>query len=193
MRIGVLAIQGDFAKHQEMLHGLQQETQLVRTEAELALCDGLIMPGGESTTLTTLMQKHGLWQPLQEFGRRKAIYGTCAGLILLARSVRDHSASTLDLIDLEVRRNAYGRQIDSFIGAVNLELNGQTGGMEGVFIRAPKIISLGETVRPLGWHGEDVVAAENEHILVSTFHPELTDNPALHRYFLSRVSRFIHD
>jgi pyridoxal 5'-phosphate synthase pdxT subunit len=193
MRIGVLAIQGDYAKHQQMLHSLQQETLLVRTEAELAQCDGLIMPGGESTTLTTLMQKHGLWEPLRDFGRRKAIYGTCAGLILLAREVQDHKLTTLNLIDLEVQRNAYGRQIDSFIAPVKLELRGEPGSMEGVFIRAPKILTYGASVTPLGWHSDNVVAAENEHILVSTFHPELTSDPILHRYFTAKVSRFLHD
>lgn len=193
MIIGVLAIQGDYARHREMLLAMGEETLLVRTADELAGCDGLIVPGGESTTLTTLLQKHGLWEPLQEFGRRKAIFGTCAGLILLASAARDHHCQTLGLIDLEVQRNAYGRQIDSFIDTVRLELNGQAGTMEGVFIRAPKIIHLGAAVTPLGWHGGDVVAAENTHILVSTFHPELTDDTTLHRYFTAKVSRYLHD
>jgi 5'-phosphate synthase pdxT subunit len=193
MRIGVLAIQGDYAKHLTMLETLGVETLLVRTERELAACDGLILPGGESTTLTILLKKHGLWTPLQEFGRRKAIFGTCAGLILLAHSASDHKMETLDLIDLEVKRNAYGRQIDSFIDSVRLDLQGVAGRIEGVFIRAPKIVSCGHGVTPLAWHRDDVVAAENEHILVSSFHPELTDSPLLHRHFTAKVSRFLHD
>lgn len=193
MQIGVLAIQGDYAKHQEMLGRLGQKCSLVRTEAELAACDGLIMPGGESTTLTILLQKHGLWEPLRAFGRRKAIYGTCAGLILLAREVKDHTVVTLDLIDLLVERNAYGRQIDSFIDTLRFDLAGTSGTMEGVFIRAPRILTCGAGVTPLAWHGSDPVAAENGHILVSSFHPELTEDPLFHRHFLAKVSRFLHD
>ncbi|HOY44230.1 MAG TPA: pyridoxal 5'-phosphate synthase glutaminase subunit PdxT [bacterium] len=193
MRIGVLAIQGDYGKHRQMLESLGQEAPLVRTERELEECDGLIVPGGESTTLTILLQKHGLWDPLQAFGRRKAIFGTCAGLILLSREVRDHKLASLNLIDLEVERNAYGRQIDSFIDRVRLDLRGTPGSMEGVFIRAPRIIACGMEVTPLGWHREEVVAAENEHIMVSTFHPELTESTLLHRHFLTKVSRFLHD
>lgn len=193
MHIGVLAIQGDYAKHQEMLGKLGQESRLVRTEAELAACDGLILPGGESTTMMILLQKHGLWDPLRTFGRRKAIYGTCAGLILLAREVKDDTVATLNLIDLLVERNAYGRQIDSFIDTLRVEIAGYSGQMEGVFIRAPKILTCGPGVTPLAWHGNDPVAAENGHILVSTFHPELTDDPRFHRHFLSKASRFLHD
>ena len=193
MRIGVLAIQGDYGKHREMLAVLGQEAPLVRTERELAGCDGLIVPGGESTTLTIILHKHGLWDPLVEFGRRKAIYGTCAGLILLAREVLDHKLATLNLIDLVVERNAYGRQIDSFIDTVRLDLHGAPASMEGVFIRAPKIAACGPGVTPLGWHCEDVVAAENEHIMVSAFHPELTDSTLLHRHFITKVSRFLRD
>ncbi|HNW60058.1 MAG TPA: pyridoxal 5'-phosphate synthase glutaminase subunit PdxT [bacterium] len=193
MHIGVLALQGDFAKHQEMLQALEFESLQVRTAAELAACDGLILPGGESTTLTILLQKHGLWQPLREFGERKAIYGTCAGLILLAREVKDHSVPSLNLIDLVVERNAYGRQIDSFIAPVRTRVQGDEGSMEGVFIRAPKVLACGPGVTALAWHGTDVVAAENNHILVSTFHPELSGTPLLHRYFAAKVSRFIHD
>ena len=130
MRIGVLAIQGDYGKHQEMVVELGQEAPLVRTERELGECDGLIVPGGESTTLTILLQKHGLWDPLHEFGQRKAIFGTCTGLILLSREVRGHKLASLNLIDLTVERNAYGRQIDSFIDLVRLDLRGVPVSME---------------------------------------------------------------
>ncbi len=193
MRIGVLAVQGDFGKHRDMLLRLDIEALLVRTPQALAQCDGVIIPGGESTTLTTVMQKHGLWQPLQEFGRRKVIFGTCAGLIIVANEVPGHAHSTLDLIDITVARNAYGRQVDSFIDTVKLELQGAAHTMEGVFIRAPKIVACGNSVHILGHYRKDVVAAENEHILVCTFHPELTDDTALHRYFLHKVSRHLHD
>jgi len=193
MQIGVLAVQGDFSKHQDMLRQMGIDALLVRTPAALLKCDGLIIPGGESTTLTTVMQKHGLWQPLQAFGRRKVIFGTCAGLIIMANEVPGHPHSTLDLIDITVERNAYGRQVDSFIDKVKLELSGTSRVMEGVFIRAPKIKACGANVRVLGYHGKDVVAAENEHILVCTFHPELTEDETLHRYFLHKVSRHIHD
>lgn len=187
MRIGVLAIQGDYAKHQAMLLRMGVEAPLIRTASTLAECDGLIIPGGESTTMATMMQKHDLWQPIIEFGRHQAIMGTCAGLILLARSVPDHDLPTLGLLDITVTRNAYGRQVDSFIDQVTIELNGQSTGFAAVFIRAPKISHSGATVNIIGRHHRDAVMVENDRILACTFHPELTDDVSIHQYFQNKV------
>ncbi len=187
MRIGVLAIQGDYAKHQAMLIQKGVEAPLIRTETELAACDGLIIPGGESTTMTTMLQKHGLWQPMIDFGRKKYIMGTCAGLILLAKEVPGHNYPTLSLLDIRVIRNAYGRQIDSFIDQVDITLEGHARSFTGVFIRAPKISRVGKDVKILGRHRQEVVMVENDHILGCTFHPELTTDASIHQYFMKKI------
>lgn len=187
--IGVLALQGDYEKHLQMLQRLGCGGRLVYTAEDLQACDGLIVPGGESTTLILLMKKHGLWEPIRNFARRRPYFGTCAGCIVAARNVLGREQESLDLIDIAVERNAYGRQVDSFIDEVQIVLNGQYGVYEGVFIRAPKIRALGEGVQTLGKHGKDVVLAQQKHVLVATFHPELTDDPTIHQYFLDIVQR----
>jgi pyridoxal 5'-phosphate synthase pdxT subunit len=186
--IGILSIQGDFAKHQVMLHSLGAETVQVKTQNHLEKCDGLVIPGGESTTLVHLLHKHNLWSPLKTFAQTKPVYGTCAGLITLATHVTNAPFTPLGLIDISVQRNAYGRQINSFIAPVQIRLD-TTSSFEGVFIRAPKITHIGTGVTPLGWHGENIVLAEKGHILVSTFHPELTDDNLVHRYFLKKIGK----
>lgn len=186
--IGVLALQGDYDKHRQMLELLGRRALPVFNRADLHQCDGLIIPGGESTTLITLMKKHDLWQAVREFGVHKPIYGTCAGCIVSAQTVMPPQDS-LGLIDVAVQRNAYGRQIDSFIDDVTVQLNGKSETVEGVFIRAPKIVAVGEDVTPLARHGGDVVLAKQGHVLVGTFHPELTDDLRIHRYFVDLVDR----
>lgn len=187
MVIGVLGIQGDYAKHQEMLTRLEVESKLVRTPQELSECKGLIIPGGESTTMVKQLKEIELFEPLRAFGKSNPVFGTCAGLILLSQKVLNHPVDSLQLIDIEVERNAYGRQIDSFIDMVDISLNGTTRGYEGVFIRAPKIKKIGEQVKVLARHGEEIVMAEEGNVLVATFHPELTDDPSVHQYFVKKV------
>lgn len=186
--IGILALQGDYDKHRQMLERLGRRTLLVFTRADLAQCDGLIIPGGESTTLINLMKKHNLWEAVREFGRLKPLYGTCAGCIVTANS-GEAEQDSLNLIDVAVQRNAYGRQVDSFIDDLTLQLNGKQEKMEGVFIRAPKIQTVGAGVTPLAWHGGDVVLAKQGHVLVGTFHPELTDDLRIHQYFVEQVDQ----
>lgn len=128
-----------------------------------------------------------MWKALLEYGKIHPIYGTCAGCIILADTVVGMDQESLKLVDVSVKRNAYGRQIDSFIDDIKISLNGTTKMMEGVFIRAPKIVSMGAEVKPLAWHQEDVVLAEQDSILVGTFHPELTRDLAVHRYFINLV------
>jgi pyridoxal 5'-phosphate synthase pdxT subunit len=187
MQVGVLAIQGDYARHVAALHRLGHSPLLVRTEKELNQCDGLIIPGGESTTLTIVMQKHKLWEPLYEFGRQKVIFGTCAGLIILATEVPNHTFTPLGLIDITVERNAYGRQKDSFIDDVVVSPNGRQHHIPGFFIRAPKILKVGKTVTVLGKHHDEIVLVENDHILAATFHPELSGDDFVHQYFIQKI------
>jgi len=187
LNIGILALQGDFSKHQEAIEGLGHQALLVKDEATLNRCHKLIIPGGESTTQLLLIDKLGLRQALIEFGRSKAIMGTCAGLILLGKTREHLPADPLKLIDIEVKRNAYGRQVQSFIDTVEIDLHGEKMAFEGVFIRAPKIKAVGPDVRILGKYKDDIVLAENDHVLVATFHPELTDDYRIHRYFIEKV------
>ncbi len=191
MKIGILAVQGDFELHGKALEKLDAEVQLVRKPEQLEACAGLIIPGGESTTFIRLLKAVSLYEAIRDFARKRPIFGTCAGLIVLARQVTNYPLETLGLIDIAVARNAYGRQIDSFVDRVTIQLNGKAVDTEGVFIRAPKIVEMGPLVQPLGWHGKDVVMAEEGHILVATFHPELTDNLTVHRYFLKRVKELL--
>lgn len=187
MKIGVLAVQGDFERHGNVLDKLNIEHWDVRTPGDLSRCDGLIIPGGESTTFVKLLKEIGLFEAIREFAGNRVIMGTCAGLITLAHEVENYPIETLDLIDISVVRNAYGRQVDSFIDSVHITLPGQEFEMEGVFIRAPKIVRLGQGVTPLGKHKNDVVLAENENIVVATFHPELTEDTRIHQYFIEKV------
>lgn len=193
MTTGILAIQGDFSKHQQILESLNCPTLLVKNRDDLYKCDGLVIPGGESTTLVNLLEKHHLWDDLFRYGRDKPIFGTCAGLILLARNLNNSTVHTMNLIDISVERNAYGRQIDSFIDTVDLNLDGKSRHFEGVFIRAPKITNVGKNVRILGHHNQEPVLVENRYILAATFHPELTHDAHIHRYFLAKIEKNRYD
>ena len=187
MTIGVVAIQGDYEKHRQVLNRIHTDTIFVKNPQQLAVCDSLIIPGGESTTLIKLFKASHLFEAIREFAKDKPVMGTCAGLILLAKKVYNPVQESLQLIDIEVNRNAYGRQIDSFISTIKLSVNSRDENFEGVFIRAPKITRTGQGVRPLGFLNDEVVLAENSHILVATFHPELTDDTRIHQYFVHKT------
>ncbi|MBN1481933.1 pyridoxal 5'-phosphate synthase glutaminase subunit PdxT [candidate division KSB1 bacterium] len=192
MTVGILALQGDFDRHQQKMATLSVKSRLVRTAVQLAQCDGLIIPGGESTTLINLLKKHTMWDSVRRFGKTKPVYGTCAGCILIADSIVEMDQDSLHLIDISVQRNAYGRQVDSFIDDVKVQLNGTLDSMEGVFIRAPKIVSIGANVTPLAWHNDDIILAEQANILAGTFHPELTDDVRIHHYFLRKIQKSMY-
>ena len=185
-RIGVLALQGDFSEHLTMLRSLDVEARAVRLPRDLEDLDGLILPGGESTTISRLAEAYGLVEPLRAFAEAgKALWGTCAGAIYLARSAPDLDRPTLGLIDIEVRRNAFGRQIDSF--EADLPIAGIEGGpFHAVFIRAPVIEDMGPGVTVLA-RLEDgrIVAVLEGNRLATAFHPELTTDTRLHRYFVA--------
>jgi len=188
MIIGVLAVQGDFYKHIQTLNSLGTHALEIKSLKDLINCDGLIIPGGESTTILKLLTKINLFKEIQKFGKKRPILGTCAGAILLADKVINPPMDSLKLIDIEISRNAYGRQIDSFIDRVEVSINSKEEFIEGVFIRAPKILKIGKDVKPMGYHKGEIVFAESQNIIVSTFHPELTHNFLIHKYFLSKVS-----
>lgn len=183
--VGVLALQGDFEAHRKALERAGARAVEVRTAAALAPIDGLIIPGGESSTMLKLLDLEGLFQPLQEFGKRKPIFGTCAGAILLATEVLSPRQASLGLMDLTVERNAYGRQIDSRIAEI--DLGGEPA--EAVFIRAPIIRRVGPKARVLAeYQGDPVMVEEGKH-LVATFHPELSSSDRIHREFVAKLSK----
>ena len=189
LRIGVLALQGDFALHAKALGRCNAEVVEVRKPEQLEGLDGLIMPGGESTTLLKLMDSWGFVPALEKFhAGGKPIFGTCAGLILLAREVTSPAQFSLGLIDVGVERNAYGRQRESFQASGTAELDGHPVPVEMVFIRAPRIRRVGEGVDTLARHGGEAVMARQGTILVATFHPELTDDASVHQYFCRMVA-----
>jgi 5'-phosphate synthase pdxT subunit len=184
-RVGVLALQGDFQAHQRALERAGAEAVEVRTAADLESIQGLVIPGGESTTMLKLLEEEKLLDPLREFGRRRPIFGTCAGAILLATSVANSPQASLGLMDMQVERNAYGRQVDSRIA--HLDPQGMDGGLEAVFIRAPIIRRVGKEAKVLASYEGDPVLVEQGRHLAATFHPELTDDPRVHLMFLEKV------
>ena len=181
---GVLALQGDFEAHRKALERAGVRAVEVRNATELAACDGLVLPGGESTTMLKLLQEENLMEPLRRFANEKPVYGSCAGAILLAGEVSHPAQASLNLMDIAVERNAYGRQMDSHIARVALEAGGD---MEAVFIRAPIIRRVGEGARVLARYRGDPVWVEQGRHMVTTFHPELTGDPRIHRRFVEKL------
>ncbi|MBI4589057.1 MAG: pyridoxal 5'-phosphate synthase glutaminase subunit PdxT [Candidatus Rokubacteria bacterium] len=188
MKIGVLALQGDFALHGRALDRIAVESAEIRRAADLDAMDGLIIPGGESTTLLKLMEAGEFVPALEKFhANGRPIFGTCAGLIVLAREVLSPRQFSLGFIDVTVERNAYGRQKESFESEGEAILDGEPGPLRMVFIRAPRIRRLGATVTRLAAYGGECVMAREGSVLVATFHPELTDDTTVHRYFCRMV------
>ncbi|MCP5119870.1 MAG: pyridoxal 5'-phosphate synthase glutaminase subunit PdxT [bacterium] len=197
-RIGILALQGDFEAHSKALEEVGAEPVEVRTAADLAPLDALVIPGGESTTMLKLLAAEAMVEPLKLFGGRKPIFGTCAGAILLAVEVSRPEQESLGLVDISIERNAYGRQLDSRVTRIQLEAGFTNGdghptpdghpGMEAVFIRAPIIRRTGDNVKVLARLGGDPVLVEQGRHLVATFHPELSADRRVHRLLLEKVS-----
>ena len=184
-RVGVLAIQGDYAAHAAALSEVGAEPCEVRKAAQLESLDGLILPGGESTTMLKFLEKHCFFEALEEFSKKKPVFGTCAGAILLAREVKNPVQRSLGILDVVVERNAYGRQIDSTILTAETELAG--GPLEMVFIRAPRIVSTGHDVKILGRRDSMPVLVRQGDVLAATFHPELSQDRRVHRLFVELV------
>lgn len=191
--VGVLALQGDYERHARALEAAGAHAVVeVRTAAELEATDALVVPGGESTTMLKLLHREGLFEPLRQYGQSKPLFGTCAGAILLAGQVSGPEQESLGLLDIGIERNAYGRQLQSRVasltgGDVDPSLAGENEPVEAVFIRAPIIRRVGPGVKVLAHYNGDPVLVEQGRHLVSTFHPELSADPRVHRYFLRKL------
>ena len=185
MKIGVLAVQGDFAEHIAILRRLSVECREVRLPEQLEGIDGLIIPGGESTTLSRLMSIYHLREPVQTMAAQgMAVWGTCAGMIMLAQEITEADPVPLQVMDIGVRRNAFGRQIDSF--EQDLDIAGlEPDPFHAIFIRAPVVIRVGQQVKTLATLSNgQAVAVRQGNLMATAFHPELTDDTRLHQYFL---------
>jgi pyridoxal 5'-phosphate synthase pdxT subunit len=184
-RVGVLAIQGDYAAHAEALVESGAEPLEVRKPEELDGLDGLVLPGGESTTVLKFLEKRQFFDELKEYCKQHPVFGTCAGTILLAREVRNPAQRSLGVLDIVVERNAYGRQIDSSILTAETSLPG--GSLEMVFIRAPRIVQTGETVEVLARREDFPTLVRQGNLLAATFHPELSSDRRVHKAFVEIV------
>lgn len=192
MNIGILALQGAFAAHRRVLADLGSSVSLVRTPADLSLIDGLVIPGGESTTMSMLLDSSGLRQPLSDrIASGLPVFGTCAGLIILAHEIVDGRSDQqpLGAIDVKARRNGYGRQIDSFETKLQIFDGSMEYEMNGVFIRAPRVDSAATTVEILARVDGDPVLIRDRNVLAATFHPELGDSRCVHEMFLKMVAK----
>jgi 5'-phosphate synthase pdxT subunit len=192
MKIGVLALQGAFREHEEVLERLGVRTAEILLPEELFGCDGLVLPGGETTSQRKLARSYGLWDPLARLARQGIpVLATCAGLILLAKRIDGESGSSLEVLDVDVRRNAYGRQVFSFETSLAVPCLSAGGGpaepFRAIFIRAPRIVRVGQAVSVLASHGGEPVAVRQGKILGLTFHPELTRDPRFHMHFIEIV------
>lgn len=186
MRIGVLALQGAVTEHMVSIGKTGAEGVSIKRTEQLSEVDGLIIPGGESTTIGKLMRKYGFIEAIREFADQgKPIFGTCAGLIVLAKQIAGGEPGHLELMDITVARNAFGRQRESF--ECDLEVKGITEPVRAVFIRAPLITGVGPDVEVLAVYKDEIVTARQGNLLVSSFHPELTDDYRLHQYFAGMV------
>lgn len=189
MKIGVLALQGAVAEHLKMIQDLGEEAVAVKQVEQLAEIDGLILPGGESTTIGKLMVRYGFVEELIKFSeQKKPIFGTCAGLIILAKQINGLEDSHLSLFDVKVERNAFGRQIQSF--EADLQVNNVGEDFRAVFIRAPYVMEVADNVEVLSVYEDKIVAVRQEHLLGTAFHPELTDDKRMHKYFIDLVRQY---
>ena len=186
--VGVLALQGAFSSHTKVLGSIGVSTQEVRTPQDLASLDALVMPGGESTTMSQLLESSELFEPVKKLIHEGLpVFGTCAGMILLASKIidgRDDQVS-FGAIDIEVQRNAYGRQIDSFEADINVK--NFDGPFHAVFIRAPRIVKAGGVVEILAEFGDDIVLARQKNVMVASFHPELSPDERIHEMFVKEI------
>jgi 5'-phosphate synthase pdxT subunit len=185
MNIGVLAIQGDYEAHRSRLKQLGADVTLVRRPEQLDGIDAIIIPGGESSTFLNFLSEHGFLERLRDFVRTKPAFGTCAGAILLAREVENPPQVSLGVLDIRIRRNAYGRQKESSIHEVRTRLGDQP--LEMVFIRAPRIVGTGKDVEVLASEAGDPVLVRQGKIMAATFHPELSADTRVHQEFLKLV------
>lgn len=185
VKIGVLGLQGAVREHVKALEASGAETVVVKRADQLEDLDGLVMPGGESTTMRRLMDKYDLFDTVKAFAKEKPVFGTCAGLILMAAKIEGQAGPHLALMGINVRRNAFGRQVQSF--EAELKVEGVADNFNGVFIRAPYILDVDPGVEVLAKYEDKIVAARQGHYLTAAFHPELTEDYRMHAYFVKMV------
>ena len=188
LQVGILALQGAVEPHVRALKQLGVDAVQVRKSNHLLGLSGLILPGGESSAMIHLLNLNQLWEPLRDFAAVKPVWGVCAGAILLAREVTHPSQVSLEALDITVSRNAYGRQIDSFTAPLVPTEHWLGQSLEGVFIRAPRITSFGPSIKVLFTYNGEAVMVEDGKKMASTFHPELTENAAVHEYFVGKCT-----
>ena len=192
--IGILALQGNYHAHTKILVGLKIPVKEIRYPNQLRDIDGLIIPGGESTTINDLMKRVGFHDEIKAFSLKKPILGTCAGLIMMSSRIKnDNQLSTLDILDIEVSRNAYGRQADSFIGNVKVDINQQAFSIKAPFIRAPKIISTGDSIDVIAKCNGDIVVVKSGIHYGLTFHPELSNIAFFHNYVFTKKNELMKE
>lgn len=185
--VGILALQGDFEAHAGAIERAGGRAIEVRTLEELDVVDGLVIPGGESTTMLKLMSYYDLFEPLRQFGQERPIFGTCAGAILVASEVLNPAQASLNLVDMTIQRNGYGRQLDSRVVSLEGHALEEPEALEAVFIRAPIIQRVGDGATVLATYLDAPVLVDFGRHLVATFHPELTPDPRVHRLFLEKL------
>lgn len=187
MEIGILALQGDYYQHRKIIEYLGINCINVRYRDDLSSCSALIIPGGESTTLTTLIQRNNFYDVLVEYGKTHPVFGTCAGLIMMSENVMDPKVKSLKYIDITAERNGWGRQVHSFNAPVNLNWeNGKP--FNAMFIRAPKITRYSKSVKVLADVNGEPVLVQKNNFLASTFHPELVEDYRVHQYFIDMIN-----
>jgi len=189
LKVGILAIQGDFYLQKNALSQLNIETQYVRTSEDLTVCEGLIIPGGESTTISLLIDKFNLRESILEFSNDHNVFGICAGSIVMSKSSFDSRVKNLSIIDIETLRNSWGSQIDSFSDYITLKKDLKSKKQFlGTFIRAPKFRKISSTNSVLGYFEEEPVLVRNKNHLVSSFHPEIGDDLRIFEYFIDMIN-----
>ena len=184
--IGVLALQGNYQMHLNMLSSIGQNSMPVKSKNDLLKCDALIIPGGESTVISKLMIRYELFDEIKKFSKKKSIFGTCAGLVLMANDSLK-SVDTLNIIDVDILRNAWGRQIESFTKNINIDIDSKNT-FKATFIRAPRIKKIAKSINVLASIDKEPVMIRQGRHLATTFHPEMHNNTLIHKYFLEIVN-----
>jgi len=190
MNIGILALQGNYSQHKNIMDILGIQNILIRYANQLDKCDALIIPGGESTTMTKHIDNNNLRSHLKLFAKSNPIMGTCAGMIMLSNTISNKNMRPLKVMDFQIERNAWGRQIDSFSGNIDLTFENNQS-LRGVFIRAPKICNIGNKIQVLGTYNSEPVLLTNGMHIVSSFHPEIGNDLRIHKYFINQVNETI--
>jgi len=185
--IGVLALQGAYQKHVESLSRLGVESLLIRKPAELEHCAGLIIPGGESTTMSLLIQESGMYEPLRTFAQSHPVMGVCAGMIMMAETVNDERVTPLKILPFRALRNHYGRQVHSFTAEISLDFDTSGGPLKAHFIRAPGVADLGQGIEVLAHYDDEIIMIGKDKHLALSFHPELTNDTRIHQYWLQKL------